>query len=203
MKIALKVNMMMHVKPDKAATVHPQVASSLCALLIERGASVVVGDSPGGPFSAAYLTGVYSTTGMWQVLETGATLNDDFSIQDVSYPEAVSAKEFQVTNYLAQADAIIDLCKMKTHGLMATPAHAKIYLARSPVCESPSFITATTRTKHLQHAGRPLRMVQAAPFDCGRRHDHGGKRAFGGAPRFMGAILASFNPHALDLAGAH
>ena len=33
MKIAVKVNMMMRVKPDKAATVHPQVACALCAVL--------------------------------------------------------------------------------------------------------------------------------------------------------------------------
>ena len=80
MKIALKVNMMMQIKPEKAGTVHPQIATALCELLVERGASVVVGDSPGGPFSAAFLAGVYSTTGMRQVLKSGATLNDNFAM---------------------------------------------------------------------------------------------------------------------------
>ena len=204
MKIALKVNMMMHVKPDKAATVHPQVASSLCALLIERGANVVVGDSPGGPFSAAYLSGVYSTTGMRQVLETGATLNDDFSIQDVSYPEAVSAKEFQVTNYLVQADAIIDLCKMKTHGLMAYTGACKNLFGAIPGLRKSEF-----HYRYNTHEAFANMLVDLCEW-CKPRLSIAdaimtmeGNGPSGGTPRFMGAILASFNPHALDLAGAH
>ena len=51
MKIAVKVNMMTRIKPERAATTHPQVVFALCELLVERGANVVVGDSPGGPFS--------------------------------------------------------------------------------------------------------------------------------------------------------
>ena len=204
MTIALKVNMMMHVKPEKADTVHPQVASSLCALLIERGASVVVGDSPGGPFSAAYLTGVYSTTGMRQVLETGATLNDDFSIQDVSYPEAVSAKEFQVTNYLVQADAIIDLCKMKTHGLMAYTGACKNLFGAIPGLRKSEF-----HYRYNTHEAFANMLVDLCEW-CKPRLSIAdaimtmeGNGPSGGTPRFMGAILASFNPHALDLAGAH
>ena len=32
------------------------------------------------------------------------------------FPEAVVAKEFQYTAWLGKADAIIDVCKLKTHG---------------------------------------------------------------------------------------
>ena len=113
MRIAVKVNMMTRIKPERAATTHPQIVFALCELLRERGASVVVGDSPGGPFSLAYLSTVYSGTGMRQVLDAGATLNDDFSIVEVDYPGAVTAKAFPITNYLVAADAITTIMAAK------------------------------------------------------------------------------------------
>jgi len=204
MKIAVKVSMMTLIKPEKAATVHPQVATALCELLIERGASVVVGDSPGGPFSATYLSAVYASTGMRQVLETGATLNDDFSIVDVSYPEAVSAKEFQITNYLVAADAIIDLSKMKTHGLMAYTGACKNLFGAVPGLRKSEY-----HYRYNTHEAFANMLVDLCEW-CKPRLSIAdaimtmeGNGPSGGTPRFMGAILASFNPHALDLAGAH
>ena len=204
MKIALKVNMMMQVKPEKAGTVHPQIATALCELLVERGASVVVGDSPGGPFSAAFLAGVYSTTGMRQVLKSSAVLNDNFAIQDVSYPEAVSAKEFQVTSYIAEADAVIDLCKMKTHALMAYTGACKNLFGIIPGLRKSEF-----HYRYNTHEAFANMLVDLCEW-CKPRLSIAdaimtmeGNGPSGGTPRFMGAILASFNPHALDLAGAH
>ncbi|MEN6634253.1 MAG: DUF362 domain-containing protein [Clostridiaceae bacterium] len=204
MKIALKVNMMMHVKPEKAATVHPQVASALCELLIERGAHVVVGDSPGGPFSAAYLSGVYATTGMRQVLESGATLNDDFSILDVTYPEAVAAKAFPMTNYLAEADAIIDLCKMKTHGLMAyTGACKNLFGSVAGLSKSEFHYRYNTHEMFANMLVDLCEWCKPRLSIADAIMTMEGNGPSGGTPRFMGAILAAMNPHALDLAGAH
>lgn len=204
MKIAIKVNMMMRVKPEKAATVHPQMATALCELLIERGASVVVGDSPGGPFSAAYLGSVYTGTGMRQITETGATLNDDFTFTDVSEPDAIAAKEFQITNYLLTADAIIDLCKIKTHGLMSYTGACKNLFGAVPGLRKSEY-----HYRYNTHEAFANMLVDLCEW-CKPRLSIGdavitmeGNGPSGGTPRFMGAILASFNPHALDLAGAH
>lgn len=204
MKIALKVNMMMQIKPEKAGTVHPQIAASLCELLVERGASVVVGDSPGGPFSAAFLASVYSTTGMRQVLKAGAMLNDNFAIQDVSFPEAVSAREFQVTSYIAETDAVIDLCKMKTHALMAYTGACKNLFGIIPGLRKSEF-----HYRYNTHEAFANMLVDLCEW-CKPRLSIAdaimtmeGNGPSGGTPRFMGAILASYNPHALDLAGAH
>ncbi len=204
MKVALKVNMMTRIKPEKAATVHPQVAFALCELLAERGASVVVGDSPGGPFSNTYLSAVYSGTGMRQVLDAGATLNEDFTIVDVNDPEAVTAKEFQITNYLVATDAIIDLCKMKTHGLMAFTGACKNLFGAIPGMNKSEF-----HYRYNTHEAFANMLVDVCEW-CKPRLSLAdavmtmeGNGPSGGTPRFMGAILASFNPHALDLAGAH
>ena len=47
MNIAIKANLMMLVKPEQAASVHPQVAVALCELLVERGAQCCIGRQPG------------------------------------------------------------------------------------------------------------------------------------------------------------
>ncbi len=204
MKIAIKLNLLMRFKPEKAATVHPQVAFALCELLIERGASVVLGDSPGGPFNAAYLSSIYTGTGMRQVLQTGAKLNDDFSIREVSYPEAVEAKTFEITSYLLEADAIIDLCKLKTHGLMAYTGACKNFFGAVPGLRKPEY-----HYRYSTHEAFANMLVDICEW-CKPRLSIAdaimameGNGPSGGTPRFMGAILAAFNPHALDLAGAH
>ena len=204
MKIAVKANLMMLKKPEKAATVHPEVAFALCELLVEKGASVVLGDSPGGPFNAAYLSQIYSSTGMRRILEAGALLNEDFSTVDVSCPEAVAAKEFQITNYLLEADAVIDLCKLKTHGLMAYTGACKNLFGAIPGTRK-----SESHYRYSTHASFANMLVDVCEY-CKPRLSIGdavmtmeGNGPSGGTPRYMGAILASFNPHALDLAGAH
>lgn len=203
MRIAVKANIMMHVKPEKAASVHPQVAVALCELLIERGASVVLGDSPGGPFSAAYLASVYSTTGMRAVIPTGAGLNEDFTYLEVSNPDAVAAKEFQVTNYLVEADAIIDLCKIKTHGLMGLTGACKNLFGAVPGMRKSEY-----HYRYPTHELFANMLVDICEW-CKPRLSIAdavlameGNGPSGGTPRFVGAILASYNPHALDLAAA-
>ena len=204
MRIAVKANLKMHVKPEKAASVHPQVAVALCELLIERGANVVLGDSPGGPFAAAYLSSIYSTTGMRAVIPTGAQLNDDFSILDVSNPNAVEAKEFQVTGYLVKADAVIDLCKIKTHGLMAYTGACKNFFGAVPGMRKSEY-----HYRYSTHERFANMLVDVCEW-CSPRLSIAdsvlameGNGPSGGTPRFMGAILASFSPHALDLAASH
>lgn len=204
MNIAIKANLMMLVKPEQAASVHPQVAVALCELLIERGAHVVLGDSPGGPFSAAYLAPIYTSTGMRQVVQTGAALNDDFAFLNISNPNAVAAKEFQVTNYLVSADAIIDLCKIKTHGLMAYTGACKNLFGTVPGMRKSEY-----HYRYHTHEMFANMLVDICEW-CKPRLSIGdgiiameGNGPSGGRPRRMGAILASFNPHALDLAAAH
>ena len=118
MRVALKLNLVSAMKPEQAATVHPAVVCALVRMLTARGAHVILGDSPGGLYTSAHLQRVYDATGLRAAEALGAELNEDFSVCTVSYPEALQARSFTMTAYLQQADAIIDVCKLKTHGMM-------------------------------------------------------------------------------------
>ncbi len=204
MKVAIKANLMMRSKPERAATVHPLVAVALCNLLIEKQAKVILGDSPGGPFSPFFLSSVYASTGMTEILKTGAALNDDCGYIEVSNPNAVTAKTFHITKYLLDMDVIIDLCKIKTHGLMAYTGACKNFFGAVPGTHKSEY-----DYKYQTHEAFANMLVDICEW-CKPRLSIAdavmameGNGPSGGTPRFMGAILASFNPHALDLAAAH
>ena len=59
MRIVIKANLVTFLKPERAATTHPSLLCALVRMLTQRGADVVVGDSPGGLYNAAFVGKVY------------------------------------------------------------------------------------------------------------------------------------------------
>jgi len=75
-KVLLKINLLMKKRPEEATTTHPIFTKALAKVLIDYGAEVIIGDSPGGPFNTSILNGVYKACGIEQIAEeVGAKLN--------------------------------------------------------------------------------------------------------------------------------
>ena len=125
MRIAIKANLVTGAKPEKAVTTHPTLLAALTRLLKARGASVVIGDSPGNLYNATVLNRVYALSGLAEAENAGAELNRDFSEKEGFSADAVQAKRFTYTGWLDSADAIINFCKLKSHGMMTLSAAAK------------------------------------------------------------------------------
>lgn len=125
MKIIIKPNLVSFKKPDAAATTHPALLEALVEMLLARGADVTIGDSPGGPHSLPLLNRVYAATGMDRVEKLGAKLNRNMNEKTVAFPEGKVLKNFTYTEYLDEADAIIDFCKLKSHGMLGMSAAVK------------------------------------------------------------------------------
>ena len=96
MHIVIKVNLVSAMKPEQAATTHPMLLCELTKMLRERGASVLLGDSPGGLYTAAHLNHVYDVSGMHDCEAAGAELNQDFSQSDASFPGGRLRKEIHL-----------------------------------------------------------------------------------------------------------
>lgn len=119
LNVVIKPNLISKKSPDAAATTHPSIVWAVAKLCKEAGANVIIAESPGGPYEKPYLTGIYKGTGMAQVAEeTGALLNYDLTETKVTCEEAKYLKTIGILTPLAQADRIINLCKLKTHGMM-------------------------------------------------------------------------------------
>ena len=203
MTVAVKVNLVTAMKPDSAATVHPSVVAALTRLVQERGAEVVIGDSPGGIYAAPYLKVVYDVCGMRRAEADGARLNDDFSTVRIAYPEAVQAKEFPYTAWLRKADAVIDLCKLKTHGMMGLTCAVKNFFGTIPGTQKPEFHYRFPRAEDFadmlvdlyEYSGPRLCVCDAV---IGME----GNGPTQGTPRKIGCLLASRDGHRLDAVAA-
>ncbi len=200
MTVAIKANLVSPMKPDKAATTHPMLLAELTKLLIARGAKVIIGDSPGGVYTAAFLKQVYAVTGMELARQAGAILNENFAQKQASFPDAHVAKTFTYTAWLDEADAIISFCKLKSHGMMSLSAAAKNLFGVIPGTMKPEYhfrfpdpADFSGMLLDLNAYFQPrLYLVDAVMTMEGN-----GPTA--GTPRHMGALLAGTNCHKLDL----
>jgi uncharacterized protein (DUF362 family)/ferredoxin len=205
MTVGIKANLVSFMKPESAATTHPELISQLARLLLERGAGkVIVGDSPGGLYTAAYVKNVYRATGMHQVEQAGAVLNDNFDQAFAEYPQAVAAKSFHYTAWLDQCDALIDFCKLKSHGMMGMSAAAKNMFGVIPGTMKPEYHYKYPDPRDfarmivdLDEYFKPVLSLVDGVVGM----DGNGPTM--GHPKSMGLLLASRSPHEADLACAH
>ena len=77
MKVGIKVNLVTGARPEKAVTTHPVPLCELIKMLCEKGAEVIVGDSPGGLYTSAFVNGVYSVSGLKAAEKAGGKLNQE------------------------------------------------------------------------------------------------------------------------------
>lgn len=114
-KILLKPNLLRGKMPEAACTTHPQVFEGVVKVLEAAGCdNLTYGDSPGrgSPGQVADRSGIAEAAARHHIplaeFNQGST---------VDYPEGEQTKQFEIAEGVQEADAIINLCKMKTHRL--------------------------------------------------------------------------------------
>lgn len=202
MKIIIKPNLVSFKKPDAAAT-HPALLEALVEMLLARGADVTIGDSPGGPHSLPLLNRVYAATGMDRVEKLGAKLNRNMNEKTVDFPEGKVLKNFTYTEYLDEADAIIDFCKLKSHGMLGMSAAVKNLFGTIPGLKKPE-----VHYKFQNDAEFADMLVDLNEYFkprlaiCDAVVGMEGNGPTAGTPRQIGAIIASKSTYYADVVGA-
>lgn len=203
MKIIIKPNLVSFKKPDAAATTHPALLEALVEMLLARGADVTIGDSPGGPHSLPLLNRVYAATGMDRVEKLGAKLNRNMNEKTVDFPEGKVLKNFTYTEYLDEADAIIDFCKLKSHGMLGMSAAVKNMFGTIPGLKKPE-----VHYKFQNDAEFADMLVDLNEYFkprlaiCDAVVGMEGNGPTAGTPRHIGAIIASKSTYYADVVGA-
>lgn len=139
MRIGIKMNLVTLKNYHAAATTHPALLAALAQLITERGAEAVIGDSPGGPFSAAYLRSLYGPAGLALAEKAGAKLNFDTRTEEAAFPEGCLLKKVTYTGWLADCDAIITCAKLKTHAMLGMTGAVKNQFGIVPGLMKPEF----------------------------------------------------------------
>lgn len=203
-KILLKVNLVMKKAPEAAATSHPVFVQALAELLIEQGAEVIIGDSPGGPFNEMRLKAVYQGCGMKEAAEkSGASLNFNTKSSEVSNPKGLILKRLTNIDILREVDKVINVSRLKTHGMMKMTGAVKNLFGTVPGTMKAEY--HLNRPEPEQFADALIDIcICAAPIlsfiDGVVAMEGDGPTS--GTPRRVGLIMASEDPFALDLAAA-
>ena len=201
--VVIKANLVSAMKPEEAATTHPTLLAALVDLLVERGASVIVGDSPGGLYNSVFVGKVYTKTGMRELISHGAALNDDFSEKRADFPEGKVLRDFTYTAYLDKADILINFCKLKSHGMMGMSCAAKNMFGAIPGIIKPEYHFRFP--KYEDFADMIVDLDEYFHPDISIADAVVGMEGNGptaGTPKKMGCLLASESPHNLDMVAA-
>ena len=115
-KILLKPNLLNRAAMDKAVTTHPAVFGAVASQLKKNGFSrLTYGDSPGHPGSVDKTSEI---CGLKEVAEKYEISLGDFSRgKTVEFKRGAISRKYEICQGVLDADAIINLCKMKTHQL--------------------------------------------------------------------------------------
>lgn len=201
MTVGIKANLVSALAPDKAATTHPELICALTRKLKSLGANVIIGDSPGGIYTEAFLNHVYNATKMSAVVEVGATLNDDFGQSDAVFEDAAVLKAFTYTSWLDRCDLLINFSKLKSHGMMGMSAAAKNMFGAIPGTMKPEY---HFRFPNVSDFSNMLVDIDEYFSDkmlfCIVDAIEGmeGNGPTKGTPRHIGVLAACLTPHVLD-----
>lgn len=206
--ILIKPNLVMKKEPDGAATTHPAAIEALILLLKEAGCTqITLADSPGGQYVEARLRAVYRESGMEELASrTGVALNYNTEFSEVSNPEGSFSKSFNLIRPVCEAEVIFDFCKLKSHSLTRLSGAVKNLFGCIPGIQKfemharfdnvTDFSAMLTDLCACVMRGRELIAI------CDAVYGMEGNGPTAGNPKFIGALLSSRNPFALDVLGA-
>jgi len=111
-RVLIKPNLLKGKEPEAAVTTHPEIVRAVIRLVREAGGEPMVGDSPG----MGDLRKVCEKAGILEVVnEEGATLVEMDEVVQVRNQGRF--QRFEIARAAYEADAIINLPKLKTHGM--------------------------------------------------------------------------------------
>jgi uncharacterized protein (DUF362 family)/ferredoxin len=203
-RVLLKVNLLRPAAPDSACTTHPTVVAAVAKLVREAGGRAVIADSSGGPYSVPLLRVYYRKCGLtWAAEVSGAELNEDVGSVQVSYPEGIALRRLDLIALLQQVDVVINLPKLKTHNLSGLTLAVKNLFGVVPGPIKVGYHSKLQPQRRFFEGlvdiytyVRPVLNLMDAVVGME------GNGPSGGTPRQIGAILASADALALDVACA-
>jgi len=112
-KVLLKPNLLIGDPPEKCVTTHPAVFRAVAEAFIDAGAEVSYGDSPsfGGMSAAARRSGIAAIAA-----ELGVAEADFHTPVDIFFEQGLQNRRFVIARAVKDADVIVSIPKLKTHG---------------------------------------------------------------------------------------
>lgn len=194
-RVLIKPNLLKAGSPDRAITTHPEIVRAVIRLVHEAGGIALIGDSPG----FGDLEKVAEQTGILDVLrEEGAGLAD--MDEAVGLPNAGQFHRFELARSAHEADAVINLPKFKTHGMMIMTGAVKNLFGCVPGRRKVQwhFSTGVSREAFARMLVELCALIAPRLSIMDAVLGMEGNGPGSGDPRRIGLVLASPDPVALD-----
>ncbi len=200
-RVLLKPNLLMKRRPEEATTTHPGVVRAVIQRLNELGVKdIMVADSPGGLYNIGALTGIYQTSGMMGAVEgVNAKLNYDVTNGTRRVKNYRRVSSFPIITPVLQADFIISITKLKTHGMTMLSGGVKNLFGCVPGLMKPEFHCRFPKKEDfcemlvdLCECVHPDITIVDAVVSME------GNGPSGGTPRQTNLLFGACNPYALD-----
>lgn len=199
-RVLVKANLLTRRTPEAAVTTHPALVRAVVEEVQQAGGRPVLYDSPGGPFTERSLRAVYEASGLAEVAAaTGAELNFDLGAVERPHLPGALFQGVTLSRAVAEAEVIINLPKLKTHGLTRYTGAVKNLFGCIPGLTKAEY---HLRLPELTHFSRFLvelaQLVRPALTVMDAVVGMEGEGPSAGRPRHLGFILASPSLFALD-----
>lgn len=196
-KVLIKPNMLQGKSPDEAITTHPSVVEAVVNMVKDAGAIPMIGDSPGGP--ARGMESFWDVTGFLDVSERTNAKLVNFE-KTGSYERTRNNIDYRIAKKVIDADLVINLPKIKTHGLtIFTCAVKNMYGVVPGLIKTEYHKNAPNPTKFAEYVVDiyAISKPQLNIVDGIIGMDGTGPSA--GNPKKLGIILASIDGVAVDV----
>ena len=141
-RVLIKINLLSASVPERGVTTHPTFVEGLALELIDRGAYVIIGDSPGGLFNRKALELAYERSGMRSIAKKhNVKLNYNTKSHIEKLPDGSMVKSFNICDFIRKPDLIIAAPKIKTHMFAGLTCCSKIMFGSVPGMEKVSYHT--------------------------------------------------------------
>ena len=201
MQVVLKPNLVISAKPEAAIATHPGLVAAVGRCVQKAGGQVIIAESPGGPYTPAAMKAVFRGCGYTEMAkECGFTLYTDCKSREVSLPGAVRCRQLSVAEPFLTRDYLIDLAKLKTHGMVGFSGAVKNLFGTVPGLQKPELHCRFPEKQAFSEMLVDLCdfLKPDLCFTDGILAMEGDGPT-GGQPRRMGVLGASKSPYALDV----
>lgn len=208
-KVVIKPNLVTANGPEAAATTHPAMLEAVVSVLREYSPdSLILAESPGGPYTEITLKNIYRACGILGSAEKiSLPLNYDTSFSEVRYPSGTKAKTFNIITPITEADVIVNLCKLKTHSLMKMTCAVKNFFGVIPGIQK---FEMHAKFSHQDEFAEMLVDLCSCLMEsktlinvCDGILAMEGNGPSAGIPRMMDLVMTSLSPFAIDVAAEH
>jgi uncharacterized protein (DUF362 family)/Pyruvate/2-oxoacid:ferredoxin oxidoreductase delta subunit len=202
-RVLIKPNLLLPSPPERAIVTHPSVLRAVVEQVQAAGGLPLIADNPVVlPVSRRGWQSAYERAGWAEVAaETGAQLNASIVPQQHPHPEGRLLRVVDTSSFLAEADVVISLPKLKSHSFMRFTGAVKNLFGVVPGTTKAGYhLKLQTAERFADMLLDLATFVRPALTIMDGVLGMDGDGPSGGRPFSTGVILAGADPVAVDVA---